>query len=83
MINGWLFQCRTYIQNEFGRILTVNDVICYRYPDRDQLQSIYSAYLTPVLHRVLSGHPVWGSGAKVHALAGSMVQVRADGFLIT
>ena len=48
--------------------------IC-RYPDREQLQSIYSSYLKPVLQRHLSHHAVWGNDAKIHALAGSMVQV--------
>ena len=47
----------------------------YRYPDNDQLQTIYGTYLTPVLHHSLSSHPVWGSTAKIHKLAGSMVQV--------
>ncbi|RXM28913.1 Cytoplasmic dynein 2 heavy chain 1 [Acipenser ruthenus] len=45
------------------------------YPDRDQLQTIYSAYLQPVLHRNLKSHPAWGSAGKIHQLAGSMVQV--------
>ncbi|XP_070553238.1 cytoplasmic dynein 2 heavy chain 1-like isoform X2 [Ptychodera flava] len=45
------------------------------YTERDQLQSIYGAYLAPVLHKSLQSHPVWASSAKVHHLAGSMVQV--------
>jgi len=49
-----------------------------RYPDRDQLQSIYSSYLKPILHRQLSRHAVWGNNSKVHALAGSMVQLYED-----
>ena len=47
----------------------------FSYPDRDQLQAIYSAYLRPVLNLTLSSHPVWGSVKNVHALAGSMVAV--------
>ena len=38
------------------------------------MQAIYGAYLKPILHRQLEQHPVWGSPAKIHALAGSMVQ---------
>ena len=50
--------------------------MCYfRYPDREQLQSIYSSYLKPILHRQLSRHPVWSNNSKIHALAGSMVQL--------
>ena len=45
------------------------------YPDVEQLQTVYGTYLKPVLHLTLASHPVWGSTAKVHALAGSMVQV--------
>lgn len=47
----------------------------YSYPERDQLQTIYSAYLEPVLQKNLKNHPVWGSLPKIHQLAGSMVQV--------
>lgn len=46
-----------------------------RYPDKEQLQAIYGAYLTPILNRQLGRHPVWGNPAKVYALAGSMVQL--------
>lgn len=49
-----------------------------RYPDRDQLQSIYSSYLKPILHRQLSRHAVWSNTSKIHALAGSMVQLYED-----
>ena len=47
----------------------------HRYPDTDQLQTVYGTYLLPVLQHSLSSHPVWGSTARIHALAGSMVQV--------
>ena len=47
----------------------------YRYPDTEQLQTVYGTYLLPVLQHSLASHPVWGSTARIHALAGSMVQV--------
>ncbi|KAI5098641.1 cytoplasmic dynein 2 heavy chain 1, partial [Silurus meridionalis] len=50
------------------RICTVD------YPDREQLQTIYSAYLSPVLQRTLGNHPTWSS-AKVFQLAASLVQI--------
>ncbi|KAH0625160.1 hypothetical protein JD844_033332 [Phrynosoma platyrhinos] len=50
-------------------------IVASIYPERDQLQTIYSAYLEPVLHKNLKNHPAWGSLAKIHQLAGSMVQV--------
>ena len=54
-----------------------NGLIYYflSYPDREQLQAIYSSYLKPILHRQLSRHPVWGNVSKIHALAGSMIQL--------
>ncbi|XP_013392185.1 cytoplasmic dynein 2 heavy chain 1, partial [Lingula anatina] len=57
------------------RFTSVVRICAIGYPEREQLQAIYSAYLKPVLHKQLSRHPVWGNPAKVHALAGSMVQV--------
>ncbi|XP_067663541.1 cytoplasmic dynein 2 heavy chain 1-like isoform X1 [Haliotis asinina] len=57
------------------RFTSIVRICVVGYPDREQLQTIYSAYLKPILHRQLSHHPVWGNMSKVHALAGSMVQV--------
>ncbi|XP_032878557.1 cytoplasmic dynein 2 heavy chain 1 isoform X2 [Amblyraja radiata] len=51
------------------RICTIN------YPDREQLQAIYSVYLQPVLHKNLKKHPIWGSVTRIHQLASSLVQV--------
>ncbi|KAB1272093.1 Cytoplasmic dynein 2 heavy chain 1 [Camelus dromedarius] len=45
------------------------------YPEREQLQTIYGAYLEPVLHKNLKDHSIWGSSSKIYLLAGSMVQV--------
>ncbi|XP_052794024.1 cytoplasmic dynein 2 heavy chain 1-like isoform X3 [Mya arenaria] len=57
------------------RFTSVVRICCIGYPDRDQLQSIYSSYLKPILHRQLSRHAIWGNNSKIHALAGSMVQL--------
>ncbi|XP_053400577.1 cytoplasmic dynein 2 heavy chain 1-like [Mercenaria mercenaria] len=57
------------------RFTSVVRICCIGYPDREQLQSIYSSYLKPILHRQLSRHPVWSNNSKIHALAGSMVQL--------
>ncbi|XP_034521541.1 LOW QUALITY PROTEIN: cytoplasmic dynein 2 heavy chain 1 [Ailuropoda melanoleuca] len=45
------------------------------YPEREQLQTIYGAYLEPVLQKNLKNHSIWGSSSKIYLLAGSMVQV--------
>ncbi|EMP37963.1 Cytoplasmic dynein 2 heavy chain 1 [Chelonia mydas] len=58
-----------------SRFTSVVRLCAIDYPERDQLQTIYSAYLEPVLHKNLKNHSVWGSLPKIHQLAGSMVQV--------
>uniref|UniRef100_A0A8D0H431 Cytoplasmic dynein 2 heavy chain 1 n=1 Tax=Sphenodon punctatus TaxID=8508 RepID=A0A8D0H431_SPHPU len=58
-----------------SRFTSIVRLCAIDYPERDQLQAIYSAYLEPVLHKNLKNHPVWGSLSKIHQLAGSMVQV--------
>ena len=45
------------------------------YPNVDQLQAVYGAYLQPVLHHSLHSHPYWANVGKIHALAGSMIAV--------
>uniref|UniRef100_A0A3Q1BV91 Cytoplasmic dynein 2 heavy chain 1 n=1 Tax=Amphiprion ocellaris TaxID=80972 RepID=A0A3Q1BV91_AMPOC len=45
------------------------------YPDREQLQTIYSAYLQPVLQHSLGSEEGWASTGKTHQLAGSLVQL--------
>ncbi|KAM3875467.1 cytoplasmic dynein 2 heavy chain 1 [Diretmus argenteus] len=45
------------------------------YPDREQLQTIYSAYLQPVLQHSLGSQAAWASTGKTHQLAGFFVQV--------
>uniref|UniRef100_W5MJK1 Cytoplasmic dynein 2 heavy chain 1 n=1 Tax=Lepisosteus oculatus TaxID=7918 RepID=W5MJK1_LEPOC len=58
-----------------SRFTSIVRICTIDYPDREQLQTIYSAYLQPVLHRSLKNHGAWGSAGKIHQLAGSMVQV--------
>ncbi|XP_055023019.1 cytoplasmic dynein 2 heavy chain 1 [Boleophthalmus pectinirostris] len=45
------------------------------YPDREQLQTIYSAYLQPVLQHSLGSQAEWASTGRIHQLAGSLVQL--------
>ena len=47
----------------------------FSYPEREQLQTIYGAYLEAVLHKNLKNHSILGSSSKIYLLAGSMVQV--------
>ncbi|KFP28061.1 Cytoplasmic dynein 2 heavy chain 1, partial [Colius striatus] len=58
-----------------SRFTSIVRLCAIDYPERDQLQTIYSAYLELVLQKNLKNHPVWGSLPKIHQLAGSMVQV--------
>ncbi|KAG8584671.1 hypothetical protein GDO81_004716 [Engystomops pustulosus] len=57
------------------RFTSVVRICAVDYPERDQLQTICSSYLEPVLHQNLKKHPIWGSVPTIHQLAGSMVQV--------
>ncbi|XP_053561557.1 cytoplasmic dynein 2 heavy chain 1 [Bombina bombina] len=57
------------------RFTSVVRICAVDYPERDQLQTICSSYLEPVLQKNLKNHPVWSSSSKIHQLAGSMVQV--------
>ncbi|KAG5269301.1 hypothetical protein AALO_G00200500 [Alosa alosa] len=57
------------------RFTSIVRICTIDYPDREQLQTIYGAYLQPVLQRTLGDHAAWGTAGKVHQLAGSLVQV--------
>lgn len=57
------------------RFTSIVRLCCVDYPDSEQLQAIYAAYLRPVLHHTLKQHPVWGSVSKIHGLAGSMIAI--------
>nr|DBA32514.1 TPA: hypothetical protein GDO54_000298 [Pyxicephalus adspersus] len=57
------------------RFTSVVRICAIDYPERDQLQTICSSYLEPVLRKSLQKHPVWSSASKIHQLAGSLVQV--------
>ncbi|KAJ7398962.1 hypothetical protein BTVI_119896 [Pitangus sulphuratus] len=58
-----------------SRFTSIVRLCAIDYPEREQLQTIYSAYLEPVLQKNLKDHPIWGSVPKIHQLAGSMVQI--------
>ncbi|CAL8361611.1 unnamed protein product [Merluccius merluccius] len=45
------------------------------YPEREELQIIYSVYLQPVLQRGLGSQASWANAGKAHQLAGSLVQI--------
>ncbi|XP_072546992.1 cytoplasmic dynein 2 heavy chain 1 isoform X2 [Salminus brasiliensis] len=58
-----------------SRFTSIVRICTIDYPDREQLQTIYSAYLSPVLQRTLGNHPTWSTSGRVHQLAGSLVQI--------
>ncbi|XP_047247257.1 cytoplasmic dynein 2 heavy chain 1 isoform X2 [Girardinichthys multiradiatus] len=58
-----------------SRFSSIVRICTIDYPDREQLQTIYSAYLQPVLHHSLGDQASWASAGKTHQLAGSLVQV--------
>ncbi|XP_050986096.1 LOW QUALITY PROTEIN: cytoplasmic dynein 2 heavy chain 1 [Labeo rohita] len=58
-----------------SRFTSIVRICTIDYPDREQLQTIYGAYLKPVLQRTLGNDPTWSSAGKIHQLASSLVQV--------
>lgn len=52
-------------------------------PDREQLQTIYSVYLQPVLQRSLGSQAGWASTGRAHQLAGSLVELYEQVFFHT
>ncbi|XP_030632529.1 cytoplasmic dynein 2 heavy chain 1 [Chanos chanos] len=58
-----------------SRFTSIIRICTIDYPDREQLQTIYAAYLQPVLQRSLGNQSAWSSAGRVHQLAGSLVQV--------
>ncbi|KAA8593993.1 hypothetical protein FQN60_004827, partial [Etheostoma spectabile] len=58
-----------------SRFSSIVRVCTIDYPDREQLQTIYSAYLQPVLQHSLGSQASWASTGKTHQLAGSLVQL--------
>uniref|UniRef100_A0A3Q0T4R8 Cytoplasmic dynein 2 heavy chain 1 n=1 Tax=Amphilophus citrinellus TaxID=61819 RepID=A0A3Q0T4R8_AMPCI len=57
------------------RFSSIVRICAIDYPDREQLQTIYSAYLQPVLQHSLGSQAAWASTGKTHQLAGSLVQL--------
>ncbi|KAM4566457.1 cytoplasmic dynein 2 heavy chain 1 isoform 3-T3 [Odontesthes bonariensis] len=58
-----------------SRFTSIVRVCTIDYPDREQLQNIYSAYLQPVLQHSLGNQAAWASTGKTHQLSGSLVQL--------
>ncbi|XP_065136472.1 cytoplasmic dynein 2 heavy chain 1 [Paramisgurnus dabryanus] len=58
-----------------SRFTSIVRICTIDYPDREQLQTIYSAYLRPVLQSTLGNDPTWSSAGKIHQLASSLVQI--------
>uniref|UniRef100_A0A672FSM8 Cytoplasmic dynein 2 heavy chain 1 n=1 Tax=Salarias fasciatus TaxID=181472 RepID=A0A672FSM8_SALFA len=58
-----------------SRFTSIVRLCAIDYPDREQLQTIYSAYLQPVLQHSLGSQAAWASAGKTHQLAGSLVQL--------
>ncbi|XP_054598719.1 cytoplasmic dynein 2 heavy chain 1 isoform X1 [Nothobranchius furzeri] len=58
-----------------SRFSSIVRICTIDYPDREQLQTIYSAYLQPVLQHSLGSQAAWATTGKIHQLAGSLVQL--------
>jgi dynein heavy chain 2 len=57
------------------RFTSVVRVLYVDHTDREQLQGVYNAYLSPILSERAGGDPQWASPKNVMRLAGSMLAV--------
>ncbi|XP_069942834.1 cytoplasmic dynein 2 heavy chain 1 isoform X1 [Cherax quadricarinatus] len=57
------------------RFTSIVRIASIGYPEREQLVSVYGAYMQSVLNTMCPGHPAWGSQTKAQQLATSMVNV--------
>jgi hypothetical protein len=61
-------------------------VFCRSYPERDELKSIYSIYMSSIMGMCLPKHQIWKSSTKIANLTGSMIkiyeEVLADIFML-
>ncbi|XP_037534395.1 cytoplasmic dynein 2 heavy chain 1-like [Nematolebias whitei] len=58
-----------------SRFSSIVRICTIDYPNREQLQTIYSAYLQPVLQHSLGNQAAWATIGKTHQLAGFFVQL--------
>ncbi|XP_029374274.1 cytoplasmic dynein 2 heavy chain 1 isoform X3 [Echeneis naucrates] len=58
-----------------SRFSSIVRICTIDYPDREQLQTIFSAYLQPVLQHSLGGQAAWASTGRTHQLSGSLVHL--------
>lgn len=66
---------RTPLSSRFSSVVRV---LYLDYSDKDELQAVYNAYLTPVLAEGISGSSEWRSAKHTARLAGSMVTVYTE-----
>ncbi|XP_061923239.1 dynein cytoplasmic 2 heavy chain 1 isoform X1 [Entelurus aequoreus] len=58
-----------------SRFTSIVRICTIDYPDQEQLQTIYSAYLQPILRHSLGSQASWASSGKTQQLAASLVQL--------
>jgi hypothetical protein len=56
---------------------------CSSYPERDELKSIYSIYMSSILGLCVPKHQMWKSSTKVADLTGSMIKIYEEVFANT
>ncbi|XP_034023634.1 cytoplasmic dynein 2 heavy chain 1 [Thalassophryne amazonica] len=58
-----------------SRFSSIVRICTIDYPDREQLHTVYSVYLQPVLQHSLGSEAAWATSGRTHQLAGSLVQL--------
>ncbi|CAF1013145.1 unnamed protein product, partial [Didymodactylos carnosus] len=57
------------------RFTSIVRICSVGYPNEEQLQTIYGAYLRPIFQAQLQNHRLWSNSGKIHQLALSMIHV--------
>ena len=66
---------RHKLTTRFTAILRIASI---SYPDRDQLQSVYAAYLNAAVAARLPGHPTWSDRKNLERLAATLLDLYAN-----
>lgn len=63
-------------------ILASFAMFSFRYPEKEELQNVYSTFLQPIMQKSLPKSPIWNSPGKCQQLATSMINVYENVILI-
>lgn len=57
------------------RFTSIVRICTVGYPSTEQLQTIYSSFMKPVLEKQFKRHPIWSNASKVRSLSNCMIKL--------